>query len=74
MYGANDGAPYDAAWPLSNDPDWFFHGFQDDEPQEVCELPAGGTFTLEIACNKRFTSYGSDTTDPNDPLAACPDE
>lgn len=73
MYGFNEGNYSDAAWPLHDDADWFFHGYQDDEPEEVCDLPAGGTFMAEIACNRIFTSYGHKTTDPNDPTSACPD-
>lgn len=73
MYGFTSGAPYEAARPLSNDTNWFFHGYQDDEPEDVCELKAGETFVAEVACNRRWTSYGSDTTDPSDPVSACPD-
>jgi hypothetical protein len=38
------------------------------------DLPAGQTLTLQVACNKEFTTYGSRTSDGKDPLGSCPDD
>lgn len=50
-------------WPLRKDSDmsfkeWWFHGLTGATPNDIMELPAGGSVTLEISCNKAFTSYG----------------
>lgn len=65
-----------AVTPLADQsyPQWFMHGFQNDQPREVMDLPAGGQVTIETTCRKDFTTYGSQTTDANDPMSACPIE
>lgn len=50
------------------------HGYKYDQPQEVKDLPAGGQVKFETACSKEYTSWGSQTTDPSDPMSACPNE
>lgn len=76
MYGWNAGGNYDPVTPLSNLPfeQWWFHGYAQDEPSEVTELPAGGQVMLEIACNRDYTSYGSQTSDSSSSMSACPVE
>lgn len=78
MYGFNEGDGYLPVEPLANKPfsEWWFHGYTDKPPadSEVMQLPAGQTVTVEIACNKEFTSYGSRTSDPASVNSACPDE
>ncbi|BGP35236.1 hypothetical protein JCM10296v2_007070 [Rhodotorula toruloides] len=84
MYGVGAGFSYDAGDPVvplgpgvQKVEEWWFRGPQARalKPQNdsVMQLPAGGTAEIEIACNVAWTSYGSRTTDPSDPLSACPD-
>ncbi|KAA8892561.1 hypothetical protein FN846DRAFT_789115 [Sphaerosporella brunnea] len=66
-----DGNGYDLVTPLSNLPfeQWWFHGdLNKPTPTSSFPLPAGGTVTVELACNKEFTSYG----DSGDGEDACP--
>jgi hypothetical protein len=60
VYGADAGYGHELATPLANmDFDrWWFHGNIDKKPSSVFELPAGGKATLELACNRKFTSMG----------------
>ncbi|KAG0137833.1 hypothetical protein HOY82DRAFT_546832 [Tuber indicum] len=70
VFGFN-GDGYTLVEPLSNLPfeRWWFHGNLDKKPTgQPMSLPAGGVATLEIACNKDFTSYGSQGDGRN----ACP--
>ncbi|GAA6055117.1 hypothetical protein NBRC10513_000803 [Rhodotorula toruloides] len=84
MYGVEAGFSYEAGDPVAplgsgvqKLEDWWFRGPRARalKPQNdsVMELPAGGGAKIEIACNVAWTSYGSRTTDPSDPLSACPD-
>ncbi|CEQ41736.1 SPOSA6832_03495 [Sporobolomyces salmonicolor] len=61
---------------VADQDDWWFRGpaTRALAPQNgsVMELPAGGSVDIEIACNYAFSSYGPATSDPNDPLSACP--
>lgn len=60
-------------WPLDSLPfnRWWFHGpeARNDKPKAPKQIQSGGTLTLELACNKDFTSYGTKTS--NDP---CPSD
>lgn len=48
---------------------WWFHGYVNEKPAEVLELVPGQDLTLQIACSKRWTTYGgSDSSD------ACPSD
>jgi hypothetical protein len=64
--------------PLSGLPfeQWWMRGYQKYAPTAVMDLPAGKTITLEVSCNKQFTTYGSRTSesDGRDPLGSCPDD
>ncbi|KZT40257.1 hypothetical protein SISSUDRAFT_1032078 [Sistotremastrum suecicum HHB10207 ss-3] len=61
MWGWNITGANNAADPLRDLPfdQWWFHGHlgSPPHPEDVVELPAGGKWTAEIACNKAFTSY-----------------
>ncbi|PFH47251.1 hypothetical protein AMATHDRAFT_77284 [Amanita thiersii Skay4041] len=86
MYGFNVTAqtfPYDnrPVAPIKNMPfsKWWFHNHLDypPHPSDVFLLPAGGTTTAEIACNKGATSYfasseGGDIRNPANPNDVCP--
>ncbi|WWC89343.1 uncharacterized protein L201_004264 [Kwoniella dendrophila CBS 6074] len=39
---------------------WWFHGYINKPPQEgkFMELPSGGTYKGQVACNKALTTYG----------------
>lgn len=39
---------------------WWFHGYIDKSPanNSIMELPAGGTYHGQVACNKALTLYG----------------
>lgn len=68
-----DGDGYSLVTPLSglSFNDWWFHGNLGKAGSGTpMELPAGGSVSLELSCNKRFTSYGSD----GDGTTACPDD
>lgn len=41
-------------------------------PGQISHLPAGGSWTVEIACHGAWTSFGSRTTVPGSDLDACP--
>ncbi|RPA98525.1 hypothetical protein L873DRAFT_1032902 [Choiromyces venosus 120613-1] len=59
-FGFN-GDGYTLVEPLSGKPfnQWWFHGNLNQKPTgPPMSLPAGGTVTVEIACNKDFTSFG----------------
>ncbi|PFH51108.1 hypothetical protein AMATHDRAFT_75186 [Amanita thiersii Skay4041] len=67
--------------PLANLPftKWWFHGHLDypPHPGDLFELPAGGKATLEVACDKGFTSYwasneGGDIRSSNQRNYPCP--
>ncbi|GAA5978485.1 hypothetical protein JCM5350_003119 [Sporobolomyces pararoseus] len=83
MYGVGPNFEYSAGNPV--DPigpgwttfdDWWFRGpsYRALKPQSnvASQLPAGGSFTMEIACHVAWTSYGYATTEPGSPLDACP--
>ncbi|KGB74552.2 hypothetical protein CNBG_0390 [Cryptococcus deuterogattii R265] len=63
MYGWNDNPNQsDPVTPLMDLPfdQWWFHGYIDIPPtnNSIMELPAGGTYHGQVACNKALTSYG----------------
>ena len=79
----------DQTFPYDNRPDapltnytfeeWWFHGHLDHPPNQgdVFELPAGGTATTELACNKGATSFfaaseGGDIRNGDDPCPGSP--
>lgn len=66
-FKAGDSDWNEAANPLYHLPfnSWWFHGYGNSPPEDgqFLELPAGGTFHAEIACNKHFTSFGDHTGD-----------
>ncbi|OWZ60315.1 hypothetical protein C356_00172 [Cryptococcus neoformans c45] len=63
MYGWNDDPnqsdPVTPLMDLTFD-QWWFHGYIDKPPanNSIMELPAGGTYHGQVACNKALTSYG----------------
>ncbi|KAI5797814.1 hypothetical protein EDC01DRAFT_744311 [Geopyxis carbonaria] len=63
------GDGYSLVEPLSGKSvaDWWFHGNLDKADAalaaEPMSLPAGGAVTVELACNKDATSYGSNPSD-----------
>ena len=72
MYGFN---VTDKTFPYDNRPvapladmtfeQWWFHGYLNTMPpheDDIMQLPAGGSQTLELACNKAYTSYWQDVT------------
>lgn len=71
VYGFN-GDGYSIAVPLAdnNFEQWWMHGQKNNKPKDgaVLELPAGGEVTIELACNKQYTSFGGGG-EGNDP---CP--
>ncbi|KAJ8293325.1 hypothetical protein OF846_003351 [Rhodotorula toruloides] len=83
MYGVGPGFSYDGGNPVdpigpgvAKQSDWWFRGpsYRALKPQNgsVMDLPAGGSVTIEITCHLVHSSYGTQTSDPNDPLSACP--
>ncbi|WVR07021.1 hypothetical protein IAU60_004060 [Kwoniella sp. DSM 27419] len=64
MYGwdPNDPNQSEPVLPLMNlnFNEWWFHGYINKPPQEgkMMNLPAGGTYHGQVACNKALTSYG----------------
>ncbi|GAA5872986.1 hypothetical protein JCM16303_006904 [Sporobolomyces ruberrimus] len=83
MYGVGPNFEYSAGNPV--DPigpgwttfdDWWFRGpsYRALKPQSnvASQLPAGGSFTMEVACHVAWTSYGWATTEPGSALDACP--
>lgn len=64
----NNNDPVNPMWNLPKKDWWFHHTNQCDEfppaPGEFLEIPAGGSFTVEIASNRAFTtlSYNSKYT------------
>jgi len=69
-----NGDGYTLATPLANLPfdRWWFHGNKNKQPNAGVlpkDLPAGGKVTLELSCNKRFTSLGGGDRSNTDP---CP--
>jgi hypothetical protein len=59
--------------------EWWMHGHLDDPPpkNEIFEFPAGGSATMEIACDQGATSYykdnpNGDIRDPKNPDTPCP--
>ena len=44
---------------------WWFHGQINNPPADgqMMQLPAGGTYHGQVACNKAFTSYGNDPSE-----------
>ncbi|KAI5475313.1 Galactose-binding domain-like protein, partial [Pseudohyphozyma bogoriensis] len=82
MYGVGEDFAYsygDPASPLGpswQQDDWWFRGpgYRALKPQNgsVSQLPAGGTFNIEIACHVAWTSFGWSTTPEGYPLDACP--
>ncbi|RPA80138.1 hypothetical protein BJ508DRAFT_199625, partial [Ascobolus immersus RN42] len=71
VYGAEDGYGHELATPLADMgfSQWWFHGKLSSKPSEVLELPAGGSVTVELACNRKFTSMGNTNDGSNNP---CP--
>ncbi|KAH8154297.1 uncharacterized protein LAJ45_02065 [Morchella importuna] len=67
-----NGDGYTLVEPLSGQSfnSWWFHGNIGKSTGEVMELPAGGSVSLELSCNKQFTSYGN----AGDGSTACPDD
>ncbi|SGY79428.1 BQ5605_C008g05129 [Microbotryum silenes-dioicae] len=67
-------APLGPDW--SNQDDWWFRGpaarALKPSPGSVEKLPAGGQWTVQIACHVAWTSYGVSTTTPGSLLDACP--
>ncbi|RPB25037.1 hypothetical protein L211DRAFT_134950 [Terfezia boudieri ATCC MYA-4762] len=63
VYGFN-GDGYSIAEPLSEKgfDKWWMHGQKNKKPKDgaVFELPAGGQVTVELACNKQYTSFGNE--------------
>ncbi|WVQ72578.1 hypothetical protein IAR50_002136 [Cryptococcus sp. DSM 104548] len=61
-YNASDPNQSDLVQPLQNltFDEWWFHGKIDYPPADgaYMELPSGGTFSGEVACNKALTSWG----------------
>jgi len=56
-----DKSGYEQVTPLSELPfnKWWFHGYIDRKPTgPPKEIKAGGSVTLELACRKKFTSFG----------------
>ncbi|KAF8321095.1 hypothetical protein DL93DRAFT_2130483 [Clavulina sp. PMI_390] len=56
---------------------WWFHGYLNTMPpheDDIMQLPAGGSQTLELACNKAYTSYWQDvtTSEPEQLNDPCP--
>ncbi|KAI0316452.1 hypothetical protein OF83DRAFT_1060339 [Amylostereum chailletii] len=58
---------------------WWFHGHlkYPPHPDDIMQLPSGGSQTIEISCDKGLTSYyssapGGDTRDPSNPDYPCP--
>ncbi|OCF36854.1 hypothetical protein I316_01451 [Kwoniella heveanensis BCC8398] len=64
MYGWDPADPNQSepVLPLMHLPfnEWWFHGYINKPPQEgkMMELPSGGTYHGQVACNKALTSYG----------------
>jgi hypothetical protein len=78
QYGSRDNRPQA---PLKGLPfsEWWMHGHLDQPPHadSVFELPAGGTATTELACDKDATSWwpsgpGGDQQNGNDPCPGPP--
>ncbi|ALO60293.1 hypothetical protein CNA01560 [Cryptococcus deneoformans JEC21] len=65
MYGwdddPNQSGPVTPLMDLTFD-QWWFHGYINSPPanNSIMELPAGGTYHGQVACNKALTSYGQD--------------
>ncbi|KAM0749147.1 hypothetical protein T439DRAFT_382207 [Meredithblackwellia eburnea MCA 4105] len=67
-------------WPigpsLTSLDQWWFRGtnYTSQAPPDsaAAELPAGGTWTVQITCHKAFTSYGYHPTPNGSALDACP--
>ncbi|TYJ56966.1 hypothetical protein B9479_002245 [Cryptococcus floricola] len=63
-YGYDDSQPNqsDLVQPLQNltFDEWWFHGKIDSPPADgaIMNLPSGGTFHGEVACNKALTTWG----------------
>ncbi|BGP00387.1 hypothetical protein NBRC10513v2_004614 [Rhodotorula toruloides] len=83
MYGVGPGFSYDGGNPVgpigpgvAKQSDWWFRGpsYRALKPQNgsVMDLPVGGSVTIEITCHLVHSSYGTQTSDPKDPLSACP--
>lgn len=57
----------DAVTPLADMTfdEWWFHGYKDKKPAEgkFIELPVGGVFKGEVACNKAQTTWNPEITD-----------
>ena len=52
---------------------WLFHGNTTPPPDGAkLQLPAGGNVTIEVACEKRHTSYGGGDTSQNHPCPTDP--
>ncbi|WWC60981.1 uncharacterized protein I303_103558 [Kwoniella dejecticola CBS 10117] len=68
MYGFSQS--YEPVTPLSGKSfnEWWFHGNANDKPSAVTTLVPGQDLTLEMACQKGYTSFGSGN--PTDD--ACP--
>ncbi|KAF9518919.1 hypothetical protein BS47DRAFT_1337820 [Hydnum rufescens UP504] len=47
---------------------WWFHGYPNlpPHPEDIMQLPAGGSQSVEIACDKQFTSYWAMTGSATD--------
>ncbi|WWC94154.1 hypothetical protein V866_000993 [Kwoniella sp. B9012] len=64
MYGwdPNDPNQSEPVLPLMHLPfsEWWFHGYIDKPPADgkIMNLPSGGTYHGQVACNKALTSYG----------------
>ncbi|KAF8471114.1 hypothetical protein BDZ91DRAFT_677604 [Kalaharituber pfeilii] len=53
---------------------WLFHGEAHNPPPDGArmQLPAGGNVTIEVACEKRHTSFGGGDTSHNHPCPSDP--
>ncbi|WVW82928.1 hypothetical protein I302_104943 [Kwoniella bestiolae CBS 10118] len=67
MYGFDQS--YEPVTPMAglSFDQWWFHGYANDQPSAVTTLIPGNDLTVEIACQKGYTSYGGNPTSD-----ACP--
>ncbi|WVQ67698.1 uncharacterized protein L199_005902 [Kwoniella botswanensis] len=76
MYGwdPNDPNQSEPVLPLMHLPfnEWWFHGYIDKPPADgkIMNLPSGGTYHGQVACNKALTSYGQNA-DQQTGIYAC---
>jgi hypothetical protein len=65
-WDASDVNQYQPVLPLENLPfnQWWFHNYIDKPPApgKIMNLPAGGTYHGQVACNKAWTTYNPQGT------------